>query len=166
MRSALGGMWNRRPYPRRNTWIPSKQLAISTTSIYRLSHIVTSVLHFNLSFRWDPLQLNLSGWVGQITTCVHQVSRPMWQLLVRKIVLQDFSHTVKALKLLSRGLSYSILKAHTLSSQNSSLVIIQGLLRFKFHLEQMTSVMLFVPFVFISTLQSTHFIRLLYSDCI
>ena len=44
--------------------------------------------------------------------------------------------------------------------RNGTLLNIQGLLRFKFHLEWMTSLMLYVPSFCVSTLQSTQFMSI------
>ena len=46
------------------------------------------------------------------------------------------------------------------SARNGTLLNIQGLLRFKFHLEWMTSLMLYVPSFCVSTLQSTQFMSI------
>ena len=49
-------------------------------------------------------------------------------------------------------------------SRNGTLLNIQGLLRFKFHLEWMTSLMLYVPSFCVSTLQSTQFMSIPFRD--
>ena len=76
-----------------------------------------------------------------------------WSKLLLELQLQEHSYQERR---------YTFLSVNPLCSEKRSLIIIQGLLRLKIHLNCMTSLFTLVPYYWISTFQKNQFIRRLW----